>query len=94
MKDIFGSPPTVVSGGAAREFLSEPGSSPPTSDVREVVFSDTVFKFSPKEETKEGGNIHFISCSAVGTTWTSRETKSMLCSPVKAKMGRRQRKSG
>lgn len=50
-------------------------------------------KFSPKEETKEGGNFHFISCSAVGTTWTSRETRSTLCSPVKAKMGHRQRKS-
>lgn len=58
MKDIFRSPPTAVSGEAAREFLSEPRSSPPTSDVREAVFSDSVFRSSSplrkklrKEET-------------------------------------------
>lgn len=65
MEDIFGSPLTVMSGGAGREFLSEPRSSLPTRDVREAVFSDSVFRSSFPLRKKLRKKEAFISSVAM-----------------------------
>lgn len=88
----------MVSGQAGdREFLSEPRSPLPTGDGRDTGLLRQCFqvKFSPKGEIKEGGNMHLISCSVVGSTWTSGETgqaRTTLYSPVKAKTDHRAEK--